>query len=217
MEEGSFEFAETTAKTTINAYGAKVLNCSNLPFVDIDFPRFRSPNFIDKMLNKFFGKPLVTINGETVTADVVKKCERIVSEQPEMGIRLYRTHNGLRVVVTSYPIDPTSDTADSLFQYFSSDKLYVRLCKTQKSYRARLTPKYYRIQLNKPTYRYPFESDLAQTENSKWQKEYTNVSEEYSTCRIVGEYGSSSISQEFKQILEYHDRVCKIDSNLPLA
>ena len=64
---------------------------------------------------------------------------------PDLGVRVYRTAAGLRVPVTGAAAPPASDRARALLTELGSDPLYVELCSTHDSYRARLTPKPFRI------------------------------------------------------------------------
>ena len=56
---------------------------------------------------------------------------------PDLGVRVYRTAAGLRVVVTGAASPPSSDRARALLTELGSDPLYVELCATHDSYRAR--------------------------------------------------------------------------------
>ena len=58
--------------------------------------------------------------------------------QPGFGFRIYRTRAGFRLLVTSGTFDPSAAETLALLKEFGSDPLYIRLCKAQECFRARL-------------------------------------------------------------------------------
>lgn len=60
--------------------------------------------------------------------------------------RVYRTHSGCRVICTRIAV-PREDhgwMAERVMQFLRADPDYIKLCRHQKYYRARLTPKPWR-------------------------------------------------------------------------
>ena len=85
--------------------------------------------------------------GDTSVAESLA-CEPVwefARRHPDLGVRVYRTAAGLRVLVTGASAPPASDRARELLTELGSDPLYVELCSTHDSYRARLTPKPFRV------------------------------------------------------------------------
>jgi hypothetical protein len=72
------------------------------------------------------------------------KIENWSRNHPEWGWRIYRTRAGLRLLATQGLVEADSDVADGVFEALGADPLYRKLCKTQKCFRARLTPKPWR-------------------------------------------------------------------------
>jgi len=69
------------------------------------------------------------------------------SNKPEWGVRIYKTAAGYRGIVTHALFDPTDPETLRLMEQFACDPQYVRLCKRQESFRARITPKGWRCGL----------------------------------------------------------------------
>lgn len=58
---------------------------------------------------------------------------------------VYRTSAGFRLIVQGKGFTPGSPETRKLMRRFGADYLYATLCDAQKCFRARLTPKPYRI------------------------------------------------------------------------
>ncbi|MCL2743078.1 MAG: hypothetical protein FWE67_04435 [Planctomycetaceae bacterium] len=70
-----------------------------------------------------------------------------VTKTPEWGVRIYKTAAGYRGIVTHALFDPTDPETLKLMERFECDPQYIRLCKRQESFRARITPKGWRCGL----------------------------------------------------------------------
>ncbi|MBW2240417.1 MAG: hypothetical protein JRH01_00390 [Deltaproteobacteria bacterium] len=195
------------AVTTRNAYGATVLNSAGALFADIDYPevstwsRFRS----------WFGG-----NKEGRDEAILTRVDAYTRQHPRAGLRLYRTANGFRCVATHRTYEPGSRDATELLEALGSDPLYVRLCTAQKCFRARLTPKFWRCSATRPPSRYPWASAEEERAYRMWQESYERQIRDYSTCALVGSFGSSRIDHEVGRILDLHDRIA-CNGDAPLA
>ncbi len=76
----------------------------------------------------------------------IAKAELWTRNHSDWGWRIYRTRAGLRLLATHALFDPETAAADGVFDALGADPLYRQLCKTQKCFRARLTPKYWRCE-----------------------------------------------------------------------
>lgn len=190
---------------TRNAYGALVLNASSTMFVDIDF---KSNEGKSRGLFVKAGPP---------EANYLPSIEEWVRRNPGLGLRVYRTAAGLRCLVTSDIFDPTHPSTQEMMQSLGSDPLYMRLCRQQESFRARLTPKPWRCGADMPPFRYPFESPQAEGRYRQWQANYTQTTASYAVCRLVATYGNPQPHRDLEPIIALHDRYCGVQSGLNLA
>lgn len=133
---------------------------------------------------------------------------------PELGVRTYRTRNGFRVLITGADAPPRSDRAAAIMRDLTSDELYMRLCRVQESYRARLTPKPWRIGLRRIHGEGPWWTGTELQE--EWVREYTEASAPYAVCELVSEAGPVPSADE-QRLIELHDRATRPTSRLPLA
>ncbi|MEZ6094808.1 MAG: hypothetical protein R3C03_11340 [Pirellulaceae bacterium] len=215
-EEIIEEFGDSqnpSAVITRNGYGSLVLNTAELMFIDIDVP----PEKISPVgfLSKLFG-----VKPQPTNADLTLDRIRNWSQQHrDMQIRIYRTLGGYRIAITNERINPESDRSENILSELGSDPLYRRLCQVQKSFRARLTPKYWRLQNCKsPPGRYPFESPGREQNFRQWVDSYEQKSAGHATCRFVEQLGNSGVMCDgFDAIVKLHDVMSRADEDLPLA
>ena len=197
---------------TRNAYGSLVLNSANAMFIDIDIPEPPKPQKAG-----WFGGG----GKDSPIADkylpAVQKVETWAGKHPEYGMRIYATFAGLRCLITNAVFDPKSETALGILSELESDPLYVRLCKAQECFRARLTPKPWRCGFRQPRDRFPWENPRVEADYRQWEKKYEAVISKYSTCRLIRQLGAADVDPDIEAITAYHDRVTCVASNLPLA
>src|SRR5579859_2071596 len=130
---------QLTAVVTRNSYGCQVLNTAQVMFVDIDLPEPRPPR--RGFLASLFGKADTTPPPASDHTAALAKVEAWTKANPSWGWRVYRTRAGLRLLAVQAPVAPESEDVNRVFEALGADPLYRILCKTQKCYRARLTPK----------------------------------------------------------------------------
>ena len=111
-------------------------------------------------------------------------------------VPLYRTAGGLRALVTHELFKPSDGPTLDVLDTLGCDPLYVRLCKTQECFRARLTPKPWRCGQSKPAVRWPWEGEAQRDRFDRWLAAYTTSQADYATCRFLGELGNGSLHRE---------------------
>jgi len=187
-----------------------------LMFIDVDEgePATRQPggDLISSVLS-LFGKRQAPA---PAAAGPVERAERIARERG-LGVRAYKTASGYRFLITNYGFSATSGEAETLMKQFGADPLYVRLCKSQECFRARLTPKPWRANAPQPPVTFPFEGDRERTRFEEWERQYNGIIGRYATCRMIGAYGSNLVERRFSPLIDYHDQMANVSSGLPLA
>jgi hypothetical protein len=128
-----------------------------------------------------------------------------------LGFRIYRTFAGFRLLVTSGNFDPAASKTLELLEAFGSDPLYIRLCKSQECFRARLTAKYWRCGAKRPPSRFPWEDAVKEREYRVWEDGYHRVANRFAVCKLVGSRGVTAIDESVRTILETHDRLTMQD------
>jgi len=201
------------AIVTRNVYGALVLNTERLMFVDVD--RKDTPKTSGGgLFASLFGKPKPTA---PASANPLIDAMKEVSVRHGLSGRLYETAAGYRLLITSAAFQAGTDETEMLLNEFHSDPLYIRLCRMQESFRARLTPKPFRIDFRTPPGEFPFETPSDQAAQDRWVAEYEAKSRLFATCRFVESIGGSVVAPGFDELIQYHDSESKASSGMQLA
>lgn len=201
---------------TINSYGATVLNSSGVLFVDIDIPQPKGPGLLGS-IKSLFGKKPAAPTTEEREAPHLLTLENFVRANGAWSFRVYRTAAGLRYIATHASFDPASEVVKSTLELLGCDPTYTLLCGRHKSFRARLTPKPWRIKMQQPGIDFPFADEHHERAFDQWQQEYSAASQNFATCKYLKVIGSRVIVAEAQEVLSIHDRTAKADSDLPLA
>ncbi|MDQ8183798.1 hypothetical protein [Pelagicoccus sp. SDUM812005] len=216
----SFTYTDLETPETLvtrNRYGALVLNSSSVLFVDIDLsPTPRPLGLVDSLKYSFSRK----FREQRQLAHQLKAVNRIVDwskSNPNSGFRLYQTRGGYRLLFTDKLYHPLSDEVRRIFQELQSDPLYRRLTERQECFRARLTPKPWRIGLSRPNTQYPRDSEN-QRNFASWLSKYESNSKSYATCTYLEHLGPKSINHDqIATTLQLHDSQTKAAQKLSLA
>jgi len=198
---------------TSNRYGALVLNTERVMILDFDDddPRFK-PQGGGGLFGWLLGKK-PSAEGPTM----LDRIREAAAEHRDLGIRLYRTAGGYRGIVTNRTYDPTGAAADDLMDAFPVDELYTQLCKGQKCYRARLTPKPWRCGMPLPPAAYPFRSEREESAYTHWVARYEQATGELGVCELVETLGSGAMAEGVGPIIDVHDRHALAASGQRLA
>lgn len=194
------------AGITRNRYGALVLNTDALMFVDIDIPSLTFFEWFNSLLGKKTDKRKQTLN-------YIKSCH---ANYAKLNFIIYETFAGFRLIITGHDDSINAAKTTALFNVLKADKLYVKLCKVQHCFRARLTPKPWRCQSEKPPYYFPRDS-IQQTLFEHWLEQYQINSEQYVVCYKVEQLGNYSLSSDEARIIALHDDYVLQKKPLPLA
>jgi len=150
-------------------------------------------------------------------AEAVERLRRWVATRPGWRVRVYRTYAGLRYLVTHAPFSPTDAETQQVLAAVGADPQYIRLCQVQKSFRARLTPKPWRIGMENPPESFSFADAGAERRTREWEARYDRAGAGHATCRFVEEIGTGAEHPDIAPIRALHDERTRATSGLPLA
>jgi len=204
------------AVVTRNGYGCLVLNTARVMFVDVDLPPKTASEALGRFFKSLLGKhdPYPRGKGEASRLALVQKALRA---DASLGIRVYQTASGLRYLITSHLADPESDAAQKEMIALAVDPAYLKLCKVQKSFRARLSPKPWRVGVPRPPHRWPFANAGEEQAFQNWQAKYLKGCEGKAVCLLLKEYGTPVPAPEIAQVISFHDKMTGALGLLPLA
>lgn len=205
-----------SARITVNGYGALVMNAASALFVDVDVEEVASGGRTPS--------GGIAASGGTSDSPVHRGRDReamaerppielgeLLERRPELRFRVYRTRAGWRFLCTSHAFDPMSEEAHVLLTDLGADEKYAVLCRVQKCFRARLTPKPWRAK-----YRTPSVSATRGLRRTELQR-YVDQTWRFATARHVGGAGYDETAAELRTLVEYHDRWTQAASEKPLA
>lgn len=222
------------AAITRNRYGSAVLNTDAVLISDIDLVEPSSQDRVKLgggLLSRLFGggrAEQLTEQQQDPDAFGLRSpgrrgehhertlalIEDLRTRHPELGVRTYRTRNGFRLLITGSGAAPSSKRAKELMGQVSSDELYMILCRVHDTFRARLTPKPWRVKVDR------FEELGTRTAGDDlhraWVERYRAASAEVAVCRLLSSTGPAPDPVE-QQIIDLHDRAVRPESGLRLA
>src|SRR5262245_49336415 len=206
------------AVVTRNAYGCLVLNTAGALFVDVDLSG--TPRGAERgggWLARWLGRGRPASPHDEPQASALATLEGWVRRNPGYGFRVYRTRAGLRYLETSRLFDPSTSEVAGLLETLGCDPLYVRLCRSQQSFRARLTPKPWRCGVPSAPSRFPHETPDHEAAFQQWLRRYDGACERYSVCEPLPTVGSDVVHADVAAVLRFHDEATRSASALPLA
>lgn len=188
---------------TRTRYGALVLNSIDHMFIDIDEPRYR-------FWEAWFRLPDLRKRKQRIVEQVQQRAR--AADCAGLGLRIYETHKGIRVLVAGRRFDPRAPASAAFLRSFNADWMYTALCRRQACWRARLTPKPHRMKLRAHRVRWP-RNPQQQADFAAWLPGYEAASAGYATCRFLLAIGADLRSP----VIEHHDATSGAHSGRPLA
>ena len=95
---------------------------------------------------------------------------------------------------------------------FHCDSLYMTICQKQDCFRARLTPKPYRMNMRR--YKVPFPREIEDAEFQGWLAEYERESRNFNVCKFIEQVGAR---HSVNDVVHLHDEITGANFRQPLA
>lgn len=212
---------------TRNAYGCEVLNTADVMFVDVDIviPEGWECRSFERRswwhgLTGWGSPPEPPF--ELGEEEIERRLRLLLDKEPHLRVRVYRTLAGYRYLFVHGHEDPSSDLTEGYMEALGADDMYRRLCRNQKCFRARLTPKPWRAGFHALKAPYPVETDGQATARAEWVAAYGDVIPRHATCRFIEELGRGQglgpeTSQTITEVVRLHDEATGALSERPLA
>ncbi len=210
--------SEEIAVITRNSYGAKIINCPEIMFVDIDTEDdgwgYHNSGCLSLFRGPSYKEPAPSPEPSQAKLDALARIKSYVDSNPGTGFRIYETTLGLRLIATHQLYDPAADTTMEILKALDCDELYMRLCSVQKCFRARLTPKPWRIgEERPPVHRHLTAPGVPDPGYDSWLENYETVSKSYQACRFMEKIGLEAPDPAIKEVVRVHDEVCGANGN----
>lgn len=149
-----------------------------------------------------------------------RRVERFLGDHPDWHARLYRTPAGFRVLAMHQTFDPRSDEVEECFKALGTDRVYARMCKRQRCFRARVSPKPWRVGIDEHLRPRPGVWPISperMPERRRWVENYEQIASDYAACRFVEAMGSGQVDNRARAVQELHDQLSGAASGLPIA
>lgn len=189
------------ALITRNRAGVEVLNTDRVAFVDIDL-RSNRASLLSSIGGLFGRKSAKSDEGESAALARVAAW----ADASSVRLRAYRTAGGLRLIRMDRLIEPDGDECAAMFEALGADPLYGRLCRVQKSFRARLTPKPHRIGCSAAPGSHPRTDPEMVQAFANWLADYEQARAGLAVAAFIAEYGSAQSESIPQVIAALHDR-----------
>jgi hypothetical protein len=204
---------------TRNRYSAEILNTDRILIADVDLPELEEPA-AGGVLRRMFRRDTARADPLAEPSSVVERLATLADwarTHPGLGVIVYRTASGLRVFVTGIGEPASSTLGEQVLAELGADPIYRELCRTHGTFRARLTPKPWRLPgIRAPRERWPFADDRTERDFQRWLAEYEAAAQGYAVCRRLATHGPSPSTME-AQIIRRHDDRTRVHTPLPLA
>ncbi|MGH8105220.1 MAG: hypothetical protein ACREO2_02805 [Arenimonas sp.] len=156
----------------------------------------------------------------TPEQQATNRINAFLKKHPDWRIRLYKTPAGFRALAMHRTFDPAEPEVADFFKEVEADPIYVRMCMHQHCFRARVSPKPWRIGIKshlKPRPGiWPIKSDRL-PDRERWVNDYERKSDGFASCRFMADMGSDHVDPNVDNVRMLHDELCKADSDMPLA
>jgi len=158
--------------------------------------------------------------GPSPERTALRRFEAFVAAHPDWRLRVYRTPGGLRALALHRRFDPLEPAVDEFFRALRGDTVYGAMCKTQRCFRARVSPKPWRIgieaHLRPRPGTWPLTAEGLVLRRA-WVAAYEDRSVGFASCRLLVELGQAPVDARAAEVQALHDRWCRVDSGLPIA
>jgi hypothetical protein len=149
-----------------------------------------------------------------------RKIAVFLRRHPHWRVRVYRTPAGLRLLALHRLFDPREPEVKACFEALGVDPMYAQMCFNQNCFRARISPKPWRIGLPRlrPPYSAAWRPEYADLPaRREWIAAYEAGSEAYAACRYVETLGSAHADPAAEAVQYLHDAFCRVDQDLNIA
>lgn len=178
------------------------------------------------ILGLIFSEAIAKVLMEMISArgssrfDTAKaRIERFAAANPSWLLRVYRTPNGFRVLAMHQTFHPDQEASYEFMSAIGSDKLYMRMCRNQKCFRARVSPKPWRIGVDRIRPRpgiWPIR-DERMNDRRRWVDNYNRKSEGFASCKYETTVGNGRTDRKCESVRAVHDRLSGAERSVPIA
>lgn len=150
----------------------------------------------------------------------MNRVDAFMEKHSDWHLRIYRTPAGLRLLAMHKTFGPGDGEVATIFREIEADRIYVRMCTNQHCFRARVSPKPWRIGVESHLKPRPGVWPISPErlpDRVRWVSEYERKAEAYASCRFIAAKGSDVVDPTVEKVRVLHDELCRAHSDMPLA
>ena len=148
------------------------------------------------------------------------RIDHFLSSRHDWRLRRYRTPAGLRLLAVHRTFEPNEPDVTTCFEALGADPVFALMCQRQHCFRARVSPKPWRIGIAAHLRPRPGVWPIADERlplRRRWVAEYEQVARGYAACRFEGEHGTGQVDPRADEVRRLHDALCQAERELPIA
>lgn len=143
-----------------------------------------------------------------------------LSENTHWNFQIYRTPAGVRTLATHQLFDPGDPAVADCFKQLGTDPVYRQMCLKQRCFRARVSPKPWRIGIGNHMRPRPGTWPVKEVHvpvRNAWLARYETAAASFASCSWIESLGSGVIHPEVLPVQIWHDELSRANSQLPIA
>ncbi|WP_193212119.1 hypothetical protein [Luteolibacter marinus] len=169
------------------------------------------------------GEPMAKLHARLTgspRARIMRRIAAFSDGHPDWHLHIYETPAGYRILALHDVFDPTDDRVADCFKALGADPTYARMCRNQRCFRARVSPKPWRVGFARHLRPRPgvWPIDPARIpDREEWVAEYERRSVGHAACRFISRVGSERCHPAAEAVRTLHDDLSGANSGLPIA
>lgn len=157
---------------------------------------------------------------ENIERKNLERVKLFCEKNSEFKFRVYKTPAGMRLLAINDLYNPKDETTVKVMKELGSDSNYIQMCINQNCFRARVSPKPWRINLKESlphkTVIWPYTPEKLEA-RQKWVDKYELKSQNYAACKYIQTIGTGDECRDALRIQELHDELSRANEDLPIA
>jgi hypothetical protein len=149
-----------------------------------------------------------------------RRIDGFLRRHPAWRVALYRTPAGFRVLALHAVFDPQSAEVAACFAALQADRVYVTMCRNQNCFRARVSPKPWRMGIAQHMRPRPGVWPVRPEQREKrqrWIKDYEAAAPAFASCAFIDHLGDGGTDPKPARVQALHDRLAQARSGRPIA
>ncbi|WP_105201486.1 hypothetical protein [Pseudoalteromonas sp. T1lg10] len=151
--------------------------------------------------------------------EAITRFKQVCADNPALHLRIYQTSMGFRILFMEQTYEPTSERSAALLKSLGSDRVYMQMCRNQRCFRARVSPKPWRVGIERLRPRpgvWPIKAERLK-ERQDWINAYERKANDYASCKFMMKLGSDITDPKTIHVMALHDDLCKANREYSLA